>query len=262
MLIDTHAHLDEDAFRGDLVPTLLRAREAGLVAVVTIGTTAASSRTAIELSEQYPEVYAAVGVHPNYAASASEADWRTIEELAAHPKVVGIGETGLDRYWDHTPIEVQVDWFRRHLELSRTTGKPFIVHCREAEPDVLAELDRAAEQGPLRGVMHSFCGSEDAARRCLAHGLWLSFAGMLTYKRSEALRRIAAWVPADRLLVETDAPYLAPAEHRGKRNEPAYVRFTARRLAEVRGATPAEIGEQTTANARELFRLPAAPLSA
>lgn len=254
MLIDTHAHLDEDAFTGDLVGALDRAREDGVEYVLTIGTTAASSRRAIEIAETHPGVYAAVGIHPNYASTATDEDWQTIESLVSHPKVKGVGETGLDRYWDHTPIDLQVEYFRRHLNLSRLCGKPFIVHCRDAEPDVLAELERDFAAGPLSGVMHSFCGSGDTAERCLAMGLYLSFAGMLTYKRNEELRLTAAKVPADRILVETDSPYLAPAAHRGKRNEPAWVKYTAQRLAEVRSVSLNEIAELTTANALRLFR--------
>jgi TatD DNase family protein len=258
MLIDTHAHLDEDAFTGDLGPTLERAKKAGVGAVMTIGTTLASSRQAVELAEQFPMVHAAIGIHPNYAAGAAEEDWAEIERLAANPRVKAVGETGLDRYWDHTPIELQLDYFRRHLELSRNTGKPFIVHCRDAEPEVVAELQQAGEQGPLNGVMHSFCGSPETARICLDLGMHLSFSGMLTYKRNEALRELAAAVPADRLLVETDAPYLSPAPHRGKRNEPAYVRFTAERLAEARGVTLAEMADVTTANVRRFLQIEAA----
>jgi TatD DNase family protein len=254
MLIDTHAHLDEDAFTGDLALVLERACEAGVNQVLTIGTTAASSRRAVEIAEKHPGVFAAVGIHPNYASTATDDDWRTVEELSSHAKVKGIGETGLDRYWDHTPIDVQVEYFRRHIELSRRIGKPFIVHCRDAEPDVLAELENAAAAGPLSGVMHSFCGSDATAKRCLEMGLYLSFAGMLTYKRNEELRATAAKAPDDRIMVETDAPYLAPAAHRGKRNEPGWVKYTAQRLAEVRGVSLNEIADTTTGNAKRLFK--------
>jgi TatD DNase family protein len=256
MLIDTHAHLDEDALTGDLPATLDRAREGGLGAIVTIGTTAESSRRAVELASKYPMVFAAVGIHPNYAATATDDDWAMIESLASHERVKGIGETGLDRYWDHTPIETQIDYFHRHLELSRKTQKPFIVHCREAEADVMAELRRDAANGPLNGVMHSFCASPEAGYECIAMGMHLSFAGMLTYKRNEALRGQAAKFPHDRLLVETDAPYLAPAPHRGKRNEPAFVKYTAQCLAEACGIPLAEVAAFTTANAIRLFQLP------
>jgi TatD DNase family protein len=210
----------------------------------------------IQLAEQHDCIRAAVGIHPNYAAQAAFDDWRVICELAQHPRVVALGETGLDRYWDHTPIDVQVDYFERHLALSRETGKPFIVHCRDAEAETLEVLERAAQAGPLNGIMHSFCGSPDTAKRCLDLGMLLSFSGMLTYKKNEELRKLAATVPRDRLLVETDCPYLAPTPHRGKRNEPAFVRDTARVLAEACGLTLPELSELTTANARRVFQWP------
>ena len=254
-LIDTHAHLDEQAFEQELDAVVDRAREAGIVGIVTIGITVESSRSAIALAERFPMVWAAIGIHPNYAAQAAAHDWEQIEELAAHPRVVGIGETGLDRYWDHTPIEVQVDYFRRHLALSRALGKPFIIHCREAEPEVMAILEEEMALGPLPGIMHSFCGSAEAARRCLDWGMHLSFSGMLTYKKNEELRALAATVPVDRLLVETDCPYLAPLPNRGKRNEPSFVKHTARVLAEACGLPLEEMAARTTANAMRLFRL-------
>lgn len=264
MLIDTHAHLDEQAFDVDRDDALARGREAGVEAVLTIGINAATSRAAVELAQRYDDVYAVVGIQPNYASQAAPGDWETIEELAGHPRVVGIGETGLDRYWDYAPIDVQAEYFDRHLRLAREVGKPFVVHCREAEADVVAQLRLATEAGPLSGVMHSFCGDEATATACLELGLHLSFAGMLTYKKCEELRQVAAGVPHDRLLVETDAPYLVPNQARESkkkgglginRNEPAFVRFTAECLAEQVGLSAEELGQITTANARRLFSL-------
>jgi TatD DNase family protein len=255
-LIDTHAHLDEQAFEPDVSETLDRARAAGVQAVLTISVTADTSRRAVGLAERFPDVYAVVGIQPNYVSQMQPGDWECIEELSRHPRVVGIGETGLDRYWDHAPIETQQEWFDRHLQLSRDLGKPFVVHCREAEADVVSQLHRAAQAGPLNGVMHSFCGNPETLQACLDLGLHISFAGMVTYKRNDDLRRTAALVPADRLLVETDSPYLSPVPHRGKRNEPAHVSLTAQCLAEVRGVSLDELAEQTTLNARRLFRLP------
>jgi TatD DNase family protein len=254
-LIDTHAHLDEDAFAIDLDEVVARAAEAGVVAIVTIGTTVESSRRAVELAGRYEPVYAAVGIQPNYVAEAKAGDWEKIEELARAPKVVAIGETGLDRYWDSAPIDLQREYFDRHLELARRLDLPFVVHCRDAEEDVLAQLRTAAEAGPLRGVMHSFTGSRATAEACLELGLYVSFAGMLTYRRSDELRQTAAAIPLDRVLVETDSPYLAPVPLRGKRNEPANVKLTATTLAEARGMTLDEVALQTTRNARELFRI-------
>ncbi|QDU37893.1 putative deoxyribonuclease YcfH [Maioricimonas rarisocia] len=255
-LVDTHAHLDEDAFSTDVEDVMARAGDAGVVTILTIGITADTSRSAVALAERFDNVYAVVGIQPNYASQVQPDDWNTIEELAAHPRVVGIGETGLDRYWDYAPIEVQAEYFDRHLELSRRIDKPFVIHCRDAEADVVAQLQRAAEQGPLNGVMHSFCGDAETAAACLDLGLHISFAGMLTFKKNDELRATAATIPADRLLVETDAPYLAPVPNRGKRNEPANVVHTARCLADARGVELAEIAAKTTENARRLFRLP------
>ena len=254
-LIDTHAHLDEDAFALDLDEVVARATEAGVVAIVTIGTTAESSRRAVELAGRYASVYAAVGIQPNYVAEAKPGDWEKIEELARAPRVVAIGETGLDRYWDYAPIDLQRDYFDRHLELARRLDLPFVVHCRQAEDDVVAQLRGAVEGGPLRGVMHSFAGSRATAEACLQLGLHISFAGMLTYRKSDELRQMAAAIPLDRVLVETDSPYLAPIPLRGKRNEPANVKLTATTLAETRGLTLDELAAQTTRNARELFRI-------
>ncbi|HUG91865.1 MAG TPA: TatD family hydrolase [Planctomycetaceae bacterium] len=254
-LIDTHAHLDEDAFSVDRDDVVARATAAGVAAVITIGTTAESSRRAVELARLHPAVFAAVGIQPNYTAAAQPGDWEIIEQLAREPKVVAIGETGLDRYWDYAPLELQQDYFARHVELSRRLDLPFVVHCRDAEAEVVAQLRGLASAGPLRGVMHSFTGDLATAGACLELGLYVSFAGMVTYKKNAALRSVAAAIPLDRLLVETDAPYLAPAPMRGKRNEPAYVVHTARCLAETRGLPPETLAAQTTANARALFRL-------
>ena len=255
-LIDTHAHLDEQSLSVEIDEVIARALDQNVTGIVTIGTTAASSRLSVELAQKYAGVFAAVGIHPNYASLAQPDDWRQIEQMATESKVVALGETGLDRYWDHTPLAIQQDYFDRHLDLSRRTGKPFIVHCREAEADVLIHLQRAAKQSPLNGLMHSFVGSPDTAKTCLDLGLYLSFSGMLTYKKNDELRQIASQVPLDRLLVETDAPYLSPVPHRGKRNEPAFVKFTALMLAECHKKSLAEMAEITTNNARRLFKLP------
>jgi len=254
-LFDTHCHLDEPAFDGVRDEVLARARAAGLVSMVTIGTTALSSGAAVELARRERDVYAAVGIQPNYVAEEKTGDWERIVALAADERVVAVGETGLDRHWDYTPFAQQAEAFDRHLELSRSTGKPFIVHCREAEADVVAQLRNAAAAGPLRGVMHSFAGNLATAEACLELGLFISFAGMVTFKRNDSLRAVAKAVPLGRILVETDAPYLAPMPHRGKRNEPGYVVHTAGVLAGVHALSAEEFGEVTTANARSLFGL-------
>ena len=254
-LVDTHAHLDEESLEAELPGVLERAAQQGVVAVVTLGTLLATSQRGVELSRRHAAVYAAVGVHPNYVTQASDADWHGIVELARDSRVVGIGETGLDLYWKTVPLDLQRVWFRRHLDLSRETGKPICIHCREAEAEVLEELRGAAQRGAIRGVMHSFAGSLETAEECVALGLHVSFSGILTYKKSAALREVARQLPADRLMVETDSPYLSPQPVRGKRNEPAHVRMTAETLAEVRGLDPAQLGELTTANACRLFGL-------
>ncbi len=253
-LIDTHAHLDDEKFGGELPAVLERAAAAGLRRVVSVATTAASSRATVELARQHPLVFATIGIHPNNAAEAGPADWDDVRKLVGTPRVVGVGETGLDRHWDFTPFPVQEDYFARHLALSRQTGLPVVIHCREAEADVLRMLrDEFDRHGPIRGVMHSFSGDAALAAACLAMGLYISFAGMLTYKNAEALRQVAKGIPKDRLLVETDSPYLAPVPVRGKRNEPAFVAHTAACLAGLHGVGVAEMAAQTTANAATLF---------
>ncbi len=252
-LIDTHAHLDEEAFNADRDEVVARAVEAGLKAIVTIGTTADSSRRAVALADAYPMIFATVGIQPNYVAEANPGDWQVIEELVKHPKVVAVGETGLDRYWDYAPIELQQEYFTRHIELSRKFDLPFVVHCRDADADVVSHLQDAAKQGPLKGVMHSFCGDAGTASACLDLGLFVSFAGMVTFKKSNDLRAVAAGIPLDRILVETDSPYLAPTPFRGKRNEPAHVLHTATCLAETHEIDMEEFAASTTRNARQLF---------
>jgi TatD DNase family protein len=255
-VIDTHAHLDDPRFAEDLADVVARAEAAGLERIVTIGTDASTSRTSIELADRFPLLRAAVGIQPNHVAEAQPGDWKVILGLVSHPKCVAMGETGLDRYWDRAPFPLQEEYFARHLELSRKVGKPVVIHCREAEADVVRML-RAEFQagGPIAGVMHSFTGDAATANACLEMGLHISFAGMVTYKNAEDLRRVAATIPLDRLLVETDSPYLAPVPHRGKRNEPAYVVHTAELLAKVLGVTAQVLDEHATRNARSLFGL-------
>jgi TatD DNase family protein len=257
-LIDTHAHLFDGRFRSDLPAVLDRAAAAGVERAVCIGIDRESSLESVRLANRFPILVAAVGIQPNHAAEAQPGDWDAIVRLAeTEPRVVAVGETGLDRYWDRSPFAVQEDYFARHIELARRLGKPFVIHCREAEADVVrvlrAEFDK---HGPVRAVMHSFSGDRATARACLEMGLYVSFAGMVTYKTAQDLRDAAAEVPLDRLLVETDCPYLSPVPHRGKRNEPAFVAHTAACLAEVKGVSAEVLGEHTTRNARALFGLP------
>jgi TatD DNase family protein len=253
-LFDTHAHLDQPEFDGDRVEVLARARETGVENILAIGISADTSAACVKLAAELNAVYAAVGMQPNYLAEAGPGDWDRVVAMLDEPRVVAIGETGLDRYWDFTPFDVQQDYFDRHLRLSQERGLPFIVHMRDCDEDILIMLREARQRGPLNGVMHSFTGSRAMADECLAMGLYISFAGMVTFKKSEELRSIAANVPDDRILIETDSPYLSPEPVRKvKRNEPAHVLHTARCLAEVRGTTLEAFAAQTTANAKRLF---------
>jgi TatD DNase family protein len=257
-LIDTHAHLDAEQFAADLPEVLARAAAAGVVQMVAVATGAASSATGIDLSGRHPALFATVGIHPNNIMQEPAGAWDEVLALASRPRVVGVGETGLDRHWDNTPFAIQQDYFARHLELGRRSGKVVVIHCREAEADVLAMLrDDFDRHGPIRAVMHSFVGARETAEACLAMGLHLSFAGMLTYKNAPEVREVAAQVPLDRIMVETDCPYLAPVPLRGKRNEPANVVHTAACLAGLHGVTAETIAERTTRNARALFGLSA-----
>ncbi|MCA9032748.1 MAG: TatD family hydrolase, partial [Planctomycetaceae bacterium] len=202
-----------------------------------------------------PQVSAVVGIHPNYCSQAAPDDFARIEALVSHPRVVGIGETGLDKYWDFAPIDIQREFFVRHIKLSQECRKPFVVHCRDAEPETLEVLREMAEQGSLNGVMHSFCGSANTRDACLELGMNFSVGGMVTYKKNVELREIISGIPLDRLMLETDCPYLSPIPVRGQRNEPAYVAHTAKCLGDVFGLSPVEIGNITTENARRVFSL-------
>jgi TatD DNase family protein len=254
--IDTHAHLDDDRFRDDLPAVLERACAAGVKSVVTIATTAASTATCVSLASRRPELYASVGIQPNHVAEAAPGDWDQVVQQANQPRVVAVGETGLDRHWDYTPFVEQEDYFARHLELARSRRLAVVIHCREAEAEVVrmlrADFDR---HGPVRGIMHSFTGDLATVQACLAMGLYISLAGIVTYKNAQPLRAVAAQVPLDRLLIETDSPYLAPVPVRGQRNEPAHVVHTAACLAGVLGTSTDNVAEHTTRNARQLFGL-------
>jgi TatD DNase family protein len=258
-MIDSHAHLDDPQFDADREAVIARAVAAGVETIVCVGTTLESSRAAVRLAERYHEVYAAVGIHPNSCAEAADGDWDGIVALAEHPRVVAVGETGLDRYWDFTPLDVQIDYFRRHLRLGRQRKLPLIIHCREAAADLIPLVESAAAAGPVNAVLHAFSGDATMAAKCLELGLSLSFAGSVTYRNQkfQPLRAAAAAAAADRILIETDSPYLTPEPLRGKqpRNEPALVVHTAASLAELRGVPLAQLAAETTANARRLFRL-------
>jgi TatD DNase family protein len=256
-LFDTHAHLDDPQLAAQRDDVIRRAREAGVVNILAVGTTAQSSRHCAEIARNCPEVFASAGIHPNHAAEAGAGDWDEIVRLTEQPEVVALGETGLDLYWKDTPLPLQQDYFDRHIRLSQQTNLPLVIHQRESAAEILAMLREARKRGPLVGVMHSFTGDAALARECLDLGMHISFAGMVTFKKSDDLRQVAAGIPADRILVETDSPYLTPHPHRGQRpNEPAMVVHTATCVAEARGVSLDELATTTTANARALFRRP------
>jgi TatD DNase family protein len=254
-LIDTHAHLHFPELAADLDGVLERARNAGVTAMVTIGTDRETNPAAVVLAESRASVYATVGIHPHDAADATEADFDAMERLARESaKVVAFGEMGLDFFRNLSPRDVQETVLRRQLDMARRLGKPVVIHCRDAHPEALAILaaERVREVG---GVMHCFSADVEVARRCLDLGLDISLAGPVTYKNAKALPDVARFVPAGRLVLETDCPFLPPHPHRGQRNEPAWVAITAARVAELRGVTLDALGETTSGNARRLFRL-------
>jgi TatD DNase family protein len=256
-LFDTHAHLASEHLAADLAGVLARAKAAGVTTILSVGTDVASSRRCREIAAASEGVLASAGIHPTHASEAEPGDWDEVVRLATDdPQVVALGETGLDNYWKDVPFPVQQDYFDRHLILSQQLHLPFIVHQRECMAQILDMLRAAAARGPLRGVMHSFTGTAEEAAECTELGLHISFAGMVTFKKSDDLRAVAKTIPADRILLETDSPYLSPEPFRGKRpNEPARAIHTAECLAQVRGESLVEFAEQTTSNARALFAI-------
>jgi len=258
-MIDSHCHLDFADFEADRAAVLARARQAGVTAFVAIGSgrDTSSAREAVALARAEPDIFAAVGVHPHDAAGMTEADWVELDSLARAPRVVGVGETGLDYHYDLSPRPVQQEVYRRFVALARAARRPLVSHVRDAHEDAAAIL-REAGAAEVGGVIHCFTGGVEDARRYLDLGHHLSFSGILTFKNAAEVRAAAAFAPLDRVLVETDAPYLAPVPHRGKRNEPAFLAETVRALAAVRGADPATVEAATAANATRLFRLDSA----
>lgn len=254
MLADSHAHIDDERFDADRDEVVARALAAGVSLIVNIGADMASSARSVALAEKYPGIYAAVGMHPHDSQDMKENDYRQLEQWANHPKVVAIGEIGLDYHYDLSPRPVQKEVFLRQLDLARKTGKPFIIHEREAHADML-DIIRYAARG-LNGVFHCFSGSVETAREYLKMGFYISVAGPVTFPKSVKTKEVAKAVPLDRLLVETDSPYLTPQPFRGKRNEPAYVRLVAEEIANLRDISLAELAETTTANVRRLFNIP------
>ena len=260
-LVDTHAHLDFSKFDADRTAVIERARAAGVAAIVNVGTDLHSSRLAVELAEQYGSVYAAVGMHPHGAKGLDGATLAGLRELAQKPRVVAVGEIGLDYYRDLSPRDVQRRAFRAQLAWAAKLGKPVIIHDRDAHDEVLSALTKwAAGLGNStlagrRGVLHTFSGDLEMAKRAIDLGFYISISGPVTYRNPRQLPDVVRALPLDRLLVETDCPYLAPEPYRGKRNEPAYTRLVAERMAELKGIPFDELARATTANARRLFEL-------
>lgn len=254
MLTDTHAHLDAEQFDEDRADTIRRAQANGVTRIVNVGFNRVTIPTTMALAEAYDFIFAAVGWHPQDAKDMLPEDLEWIEELCKHEKVVAIGEIGLDYYWDTSPKETQHKVFREQIRLARKLGLPIVIHNRDAHQDILQILreEKAAEVG---GIMHCFSGSWETAKQCLDMNFYLSFGGPLTFKNAKQPKEVLAQVPLERLLIETDAPYLTPHPFRGKRNETAYVRLVAEAAAEIKGMTLAEIAEITTENAVRLLRL-------
>ena len=253
MLVDSHCHLDFPDFAAELDAVVARARAAGIGRMVSISTRVKKHAQVLAIAEKFSDVFCSVGTHPHNAHEELDIDAAALVAMARHPKIVAIGEAGLDYHYDNSPREAQETGFRRHIAAARETGLPLVIHAREADADMARILEEESGKGAFPAVLHCFTGGRDLAMRAVALGHYVSFTGILTFKNSQALRDIAAALPADRILVETDAPYLAPLPFRGKRNEPAYVVNTAAVLGETRGVSADEIARQTTENFFRLF---------
>ena len=263
MFVDSHAHLDGKQFDSDREEVIARAREAGVRTIVAIGNGDGPPNldAGVLLAERYPFMYATIGIHPHEARLADDAAYLTMERLARHPKVIAWGEIGLDYYYDHSPRETQKQVFTRQMELAAAANLPIIIHCRpsdgsdDAWEDCLGLIQSQWAANGVGGILHCFTGTWPQAKRALDMGFMISFAGNMTFPKAQQIRDAALEVPLDRMLIETDAPYLAPVPHRGKRNEPAFVKETARRLGELRGLSMEEVGERTSRNFYNFFKL-------
>jgi TatD DNase family protein len=253
MLVDSHCHLDFPDFASELHDVVARARAAGIGRIVTISTRVRRFEQVRAVAERFPEVYASIGTHPHNAHEELDVTVEDLLRIAEHPKVVAIGEAGLDYHYDNSPPDAQAAGLRVHIAAARLSGLPLVIHARQADEDMAAILGDETESGAFPAVLHCFSSSRELAKTGIELGHYVSFSGILTFGSAKSLRDIAAELPSDRILVETDAPYLAPAPHRGKRNEPAYVTRTAAVLAEVRGVSEQEIAELTTTNFFRLF---------
>ena len=253
MLVDSHCHLDFPDFADDLDAIVARAAAAGIGRMVTISTRVKRLRELLDIVERFPDVYCSVGTHPHHADEEDGIPADELVELTKHPKVVALGEAGLDNFYQHGSSEAQERGFRAHIAAARKTGLPLVIHTRDADDDCGRVLDDEMTKGSFRAVLHCYTGGRELAMKAISLGLSISFTGILTFKKSQALRDLAAELPADRIMVETDSPYLAPGKFRGKRNEPSYVVEVAKVLAETRGVSLEEISRQTTENFFRLF---------
>lgn len=253
MLVDSHCHLDFPDFATELDAVVARARAAGIGRMVTISTRVKKHAQVIAISERFPDVFCSVGTHPNHAHEEPDIDANVLVAIAEHPKVVAIGEAGLDYFRKGSPRELQAAGLRQHIAAARKTGLPLVIHSRDCDADMAQILKDESGKGAFPAILHCFTGGRELAFTAIELGHYVSFTGILTFKNSGPLREIAAALPVERIMVETDAPYLAPLPHRGKRNEPAYVAETAKVLAEVRGVSAEQIAMQTTENFFRLF---------
>jgi TatD DNase family protein len=254
MLIDSHCHLDFPDFGPELDAVVARARQAGIGAMLTIGTKLRAFDGVLRIAERYDDIWCTVGIHPHEAAEEPIEEASALIERAKHPRVVGIGEAGLDYYYKHSPKDDQIRNFRAHIAAARQTGLPLIVHARDADDDLCQILEEESGKGAFPGLIHCFSSTAKLARTALDLGMMISLSGIVTFKNAEELRAIAANVPLDRLLVETDAPYLAPMPHRGKRNEPAFVAHTAAAVAKLKNVDIERLADATTDNFFRLFK--------
>ena len=263
MLVDSHCHLDFKDFAEDLDAIVARAEAAGVGRIVTISTRVRRQADLLAIAERFPNVYCSIGTHPHEADEEEGIPASELIERTKHPKVVALGEAGLDYFYQYGSREAQERGFRTHIAAARVTGLPLVIHTREADEDCGRILEEEMSKGPFKAVLHCYTGGRELAMKAIALGLSISFTGILTFKKSDALRALAAELPADRIMVETDAPYLAPGKHRGKRNEPSFVVEVARVLAEAPGVSFEEISRQTTENFFRLFsKVPAAKAAA
>jgi TatD DNase family protein len=252
MLFDTHVHLNAEQYNEDLEEVIERAKNEGVSYMVVVGFDRPTIQRAMVLAEEYPFIYACVGWHPVDAIDMTDEDLKWIEELAAHPKVVAIGEMGLDYHWDKSPRDVQQEVFRRQIRLAKKVKLPIVIHNREATADIV-EILQQEEAAEVGGIMHCFSGSPEVAKECLKMNFYISLGGPVTFKNAKKPKEVAADVPLDKLLIETDCPYLAPHPYRGKRNEPGYVKLVAEQIAEIKGVSFEEVARITTNNAKKLF---------